>query len=577
MKSQIFYQKLKGFLTSRWFFDKEILLSPRTTNQFCRITGIAKPRKIIWKKDKFFILYQSGYLTLREVPHSVKPRKNIRYNNYYLVYYSSSQLEKVAQNLLKIEPKNIGKILLAIFMDNYSLIKEHGRIFRNHRTKKSFYDKYFFYWGQKENSLLFMSQSIYKTRIGGVQSINPDINYFEVTHGDYECLNMSQHTENTNHISFIDVPQPAKDFKENKYSKSSVIWEDDIIFGGNKRIKEIAESITKKHNSPILIHSCCTPVLMGEELNFLKKINKKIVFNDVSKNESQDKFLNLYKPAENKDTQINAINLVGYPEGEEKHLLSLLKIPINERILPKINQDKINKASGSKTQVLFPNYAYQRIYEQVINKLPVNNISPMPPYGLNYTEIWAKAICQALNKKTSTKFNAYLKEKRKDLEKLKCRTNKYRVGLVLSKHDLSRVFDPTLNYMSIPLLELLYEMGFRLNVLVYCEPENYLSLRKRLHSKIGDDIEISYLYSKNRVEEWLENEVDVAYSDFYNDKRLLKKGVEQFSLSLGFNLGPSEFIRTIHRLLKLCESRFIKKYYLYMKNEITLSETPCHI
>jgi len=114
------------------------------------------------------------------------------------------------------------------------------------------------------------------------------------------------------------------------------------------------------------------------------------------------------------------------------------------------------------------------------------------------------------------------------------RAREHRLAFVLPREELARLNDPAWN-AGVPLLPLVAEMGFGVDLLVDFRTEEELS-------------------------GLLENGAFAAvYSDFYFDRRLSRRGKGQFSLAF-FEPGLEGSLRSLERLLGLCRLEFYRRY-----------------
>jgi hypothetical protein len=396
---------------------------------------------------------------------------------------------------------------------------------------------------------------------------------------------MSEHTNDPLHNSFLDIKNgrsgknmPQK-FSSRNESHNSILYDAETIMGGMENLKKIIElSRSKNPKRKIMVHCCCTPIVIGDDVSsFVRSLSRKsgcsAAYNDVTLNESQDKFLPVYKKNLDilqDDKKIpKSINLVGFPKNQSQQeiieMLEIAGISINKKILPEISKDYLRGYRASDFQVLFPNILYSRIYSELFLKTGVPSISPPPPYGFRLTTGWIKSVCKSLkidleeNKEWKNACGALIQK----YEKLKKESCKYRLGLVVSKFDMPRLLNPELYFNSVPLLALLEDMGFSLDILIYSGKGEYLDFKDQI-KKILDCREkhsIRYCFDLDELECWLKrDDICAVFSDYRFDQRISRHSKNRFSLSINFELGYKGAIRSLERMMEVCRFQFNRKY-----------------
>lgn len=149
--------------------------------------------------------------------------------------------------------------------------------------------------------------------------------------------------------------------------------------------------------------------------------------------------------------------------------------------------------------------------------------------------------------------------------KLRMKANKFRLGIVISWTDTGSLTNPEKFPLSIPLLQLLEDMGFSLDILIYYPCRVDKKCKKSI-LEILDNVDkhrVDFCSNYEQIREWLESsDSDCVYSDFVSDKRLQSSGKTRFSLPM-FERGYEGAIRSLERLVKRCEIGFYKDYKPY--------------
>jgi len=504
-------------LTKDWLSSKEILAGPKTQRMVAWITKFKEP-VVIWKKDRLEIT--AGDKKVVMTPDGVK---------------SEDRMIRESLKLVPIES------LLKLMVLEESPIMADGEFKVHIREGIS---KYFFQWGNEATSLLFLCHDIFKTRVGGKKSVRGS--FCQINYADYECHMMSHHLDEPEHISFVDIPPPiTAETGVNKRGENVILSEYEIIMGGD--IQSSIEAVMEE-GMDIVVHCCCTPVVVGEDVksvveNLNKMYSRDIVYNDVTVDGSSDKLLKAYEPSV-KDRK--GINLIGFPKGDVLDELSRhirrQGIEINAVAVPDLTDEIYERCLGAELQVLFPSKVYDKVYD-VIRGMGIPCIEPTAPYGVGNTDRWLRDICERLGVAFKKSAMAHKKIG-------------MTAGLVLSEEDVERMIDPSIHYNSIPLLDVLRDMGFKLKILLFCKASRYGVLAKRL-----DADRIDFLNDKDRLDSWLRG-VDAVFSDFRHDMRISRSGKNRISLNV-FEMGYEGANRTYLRLEKMCGFKFNKRFHKF--------------
>jgi hypothetical protein len=123
--------------------------------------------------------------------------------------------------------------------------------------------------------------------------------------------------------------------------------------------------------------------------------------------------------------------------------------------------------------------------------------------------------------------------------------------------------------MGIPIVDMLKEMGFGLDLLVRLpsgmDPQ---AMEKEAHRKLGDlvddTVRVSAFSTPDELGKLLAaSEAQAFYSDIYFDRRLTRSGKSQFSTK-GFQMGAEGAIESLKQLLSVCRMPFYRKYASYL-------------
>jgi hypothetical protein len=186
------------------------------------------------------------------------------------------------------------------------------------------------------------------------------------------------------------------------------------------------------------------------------------------------------------------------------------------------------------------------------------------PYGAIRTTAWLKIICEELDidLKAQKAWQKYHKLFQKEWRELCGKAKKYSLGLVISSLDIERMYDPAQQILSAPVLSLLEEMGFTLDILIYCPPEEFSRDQEKISSLFSAKEKhiIGQAFAEKGVKDWLHrSKCSCVYSDLLFDSRVTRAGKNRFSL-FDLEMGYAGALRSIERLLAKCKNTFFKNY-----------------
>jgi hypothetical protein len=124
------------------------------------------------------------------------------------------------------------------------------------------------------------------------------------------------------------------------------------------------------------------------------------------------------------------------------------------------------------------------------------------------------------------------------------------LAFVVDANHVSRLADPALTW-AIPVLKLLREMGFGVEVLCYGQAQKQAAR----FTSFSTPEELASLLS--------EGSFQAVYSEYAYDSRLARAGKAQFSLE-EFEMGLGGAARTVQKLTGLCRWPFQRRYAKYM-------------
>ncbi|MFW6230724.1 MAG: nitrogenase component 1 [Nanoarchaeota archaeon] len=582
-----------GFYTKEWFGRREIICGTDAKRQFSDVlcNGLSSTiRKVAWLKH-FFLIHLEGNrkILIGHQDNVLKAekkemlRRSIQTISLCAIGFQTDEFETITDKLSAwLDTHDLDALFRSVFLDEASVIRMDGKIYKN--TPIADPDERAFYnFGDPAIPFLFMQQSLFDAHLNSRFQIDygGDDKIVQVYHRDFECAMMGSHTNISGRGSFLDKAVSVSDTERTpsaRKSYESVLYERDLVFGGTENLRNLIDKEFSNDLPDELIVNCrCTPLLIGDDIksyldseSLLKGID--VHYEDVASEQKKEKYTKEYfrtffadKPL---DYSSDAVNLVGFPYSESMDeiyaYLAMLGISVNERLLPDISSEKLTSMLKAPVNILFPASAYKGIYDDLTEALPSTSLSLPPPYGFQRTREWLSCIASALGTTIDLDPIEKLKMLEDEYEALKQTSRNHVLGFVLSVNDVQRMLDDQKFYEAIPLLPLLEEMGFTLDIAIYCKKRDYLELREKLYGLISSVHNVMFCADKDVLESWLQKEeISAVYSDFLVDRRLLRNGKNRISLSVGFELGFEGALRTLKRLHERLDSSFTRHYHNY--------------
>lgn len=259
----------------------------------------------------------------------------------------------------------------------------------------------------------------------------------------------------------------------------------------------------------------------------------------------------------------------------------MLGVTVHKAPLPDISQLQFRDYLKAPLQVLFPDQSYEWIYQRLFSRINIKTIQPAAPFGIIGTDGWLQCILNFYRMNVNISNLDIIQEKKARFRNLQKQANKYTIGIVLSKEDILRmsgikVYDnsirinPIIDTEQVPMIPLLSEMGFQLEVAVTCRKQDYITLKNEIYSSVHDKkrLNVSYVIDKDIMDDWLQKErIDAIYSDFVGDSRIIDKGKNVISNQLHIEMGYEGAIRSLVKIIAICENKFNNRYAKYFGNE----------
>jgi nitrogenase iron protein NifH len=370
--------------------------------------------------------------------------------------------------------------------------------------------------------------------------------------------------------------KPAKDDRgdegEGRWNVMTNLKDLDVIHGGGRKLDEaLAAAVAHGEGraAGIVVHSTCIPTVIGDDAEAVvarwqKRTKLPIVYmnHTAGSCEDFDACLALFRKMQKDPAFARAkrrpgtVNLVGFPEGPAlEELVQLLReagVEVCARVMPSLNIDTVRGYLSAQAQVLYPNGAYAKTYKEFFEHLPIKTLRPEAPYGWEGTKAWLEAVADEIGVKRGVKpaLARAGKELSAGWEAARRQARGRSVAFVVDGFHMRRLSDPAQTW-GVPLLRLLREMGFGVEILCFGEAK-----------KGGPGL--SFFQTPAELAALLgEGRFAAVYSEYTYDSRLAQAGKAQFSLDC-FEMGLAGAVRSLARLGGICRWPFARRYARFM-------------
>lgn len=401
-----------------------------------------------------------------------------------------------------------------------------------------------------------------------------------IDHADIECI-YNQAPTDERLPNFFNTPAvESEDFRDGERvhtQRPLLLYTDigdvDVIKGADVLVDEALRYIAEQPRKvdSIVIQAGCLPEVTGDDIDAAaarSKLRLPIVtvgqHNDVA-GVSLGDLIEREAFVLDRAFDPRGVVLLGMPafhgRSELCDLLARAGVNVLAMVFPEIPDHAITALRHASVLVEYPWNRYSTTIRQLAERLaPARTIRPRPPYGFENTRRWLLAIGAAVDRRAEVE--AEIAGMMNELEprwRLLCgRARSLRVGFVI-EHGNWRVALSAHRSLGVPMLEILSEMGFGVDILAYAgeraqlpAPEQFDEIHVRWYRTID---ELDALLSDSRVAAW--------YSEFYFDRRLTRNGKNGFSLrqfSMGFHGG----LDTLEGMLRVGNMSFYRSYARYL-------------
>ncbi len=251
------------------------------------------------------------------------------------------------------------------------------------------------------------------------------------------------------------------------------------------------------------------------------------------------------------------INLVGYLPGEGRaelvELLTRCGVEVNSFFLPDIHLTHLDTFSSAACNVLFPTSHRDSAYRAIETASGLPSMVPPAPFGLSGTQEWLVQIAVAcgLTGRVDEVWQEWSQANVAAIEVARSSASSTPLAFVVSAEDCQLLAQPQLS-MGVPLLDLLVEWGFPVEVLCHWTergPVESSSAYAALSSRLPVAALKPFANEAELADQLSSITAGLVFSDSRFDSRLQRAGKNSFSLR-HFEMGFQGALSTVGTLAR---------------------------
>ncbi|HPB99148.1 MAG TPA: nitrogenase component 1, partial [Polyangiaceae bacterium] len=336
-----------------------------------------------------------------------------------------------------------------------------------------------------------------------LDSIDPSKLFHFVQHCDAECLFVNPHSVGFI-VTLVNFPwddrvrEPGhpggqnlanitdRDFVEEGMVTTD-LTEDDVIMGNPGKLTSLIEYAVSRPSSGdklLFVSNTCVPTVIGEDVESVVKrvrnrTGKEILYLTVTPRSMTNVFQSLLvdrrleaeaKAVEADERSVNLIGFAGAKAVEElREALREFGVGVNVVLLPDLNVDRVDALPRARTNVFYPNQLWRHMYDQVLDRSSLKAVEVPGPFGFEASRAWFRQVAQAVGESDEAKqeraWEKVVAPWQSRWENLCAQARSYRLGFVVRDEEAYYLTNPGASW-GVPLLELVEEMGFGIDVLV---------------------------------------------------------------------------------------------------------------
>ena len=363
--------------------------------------------------------------------------------------------------------------------------------------------------------------------------------------------------------------------------------EQDVIMGNPDKLRNVLQYALDHGGpdpKPLFVSNTCVPAVTGEDVESVVKeaqasTEQRICYLTVSRRSMTTVFQELMvdrrREAESSagPPRPQTVNLMGFPSTpavqELEQLLGAAGIRVNVRFLPDVSHELVARLPEAALNVRLTNRTWQHFFDQLTFDSRTPHVAPTAPYGLEGTHAWLQEVAEALElgPEVEDAWQRHVGPWQDRWRALQQRARSHRLGFVVRDAETFYLTTPGTSW-GVPLVALLEEMGFGIDVLVHVSDkglarENARAVRQLFADPTRHTIRAfdSFAFLRHRLKE---SPAAAFLSYQFFDWRLTEAGKAAFSIQ-HLEMGVPGAVRSLERLLQVCETSFFRRYARYLK------------
>ncbi len=393
-----------------------------------------------------------------------------------------------------------------------------------------------------------------------------------VHHADLECQASLAATGDGAVTFFNHLPSIPRTEARVGVAAVTDVRDVDVIKGGDARLERVLVEAAKhaeKHRA-VMLTSTCISLVTGDDIEgAAERMRKRVRIPVLNLSNVNNPAAEAFRLAQRQPGFFDvphcagSVNLVGLPRTPGRDdliaLLASAGVRVNCLLLPDLDAAQLGRYMSAELQVLYPCAWQAESYPGVLEGIPMPSLTAPPPYGVEGTRRWFGTILEALGRVDAFEaaWESAWAPHRAAWEALTREARSYHVGFVVDDELIDRLREPE-KLLGVPLVPLLREMGFGVELLIYGE-------RPPAAPDTGPDgARRAWFTTRAQLAELIATSRAAAfYSDVYFDQRLTRSGKGIVSLR-DVSLGAAGAVATLRRLLETCRLPFYRTYGRYL-------------
>ncbi len=411
----------------------------------------------------------------------------------------------------------------------------------------------------------------------------------ELRHGDVECQDFSVGRLGSQwRLGRTEADSGGTTVQQVPYF--TMVTDQDVVLGTGVRKLEglLGELRDTPLDGGLHFYNCCIPMMTGDPVRgaverFGAEKGISVIYSDMSSLTCSSQTIPARfeaavhavarRPVE---TKPGSFNLVGFPScsGRRDMIKALNRIgaSLNMTLVPELTLQGLETFGAASAQACLPNAYYGTQYA-LLAQFGVPTLSDLAPWGHLQTVLWLKALAALIGPEYSQRLDDELPTMtglhQGRFEPLSCRAAGHRIALVLGPGDAELLGQPQWTAgLCVP--RRLSELGFGVDVYAFggkdgVQASEIETLQSLLRPETS--FQVRWFADRAELDTLLGNGgASAVYSNVRRDKRLTQNGLLGIALE-DFEMGLPGEIRTLERLLALCEIPFYRSFARHLRGK----------